>query len=249
MIEALDQITGGHGRLAVLAIAVLLTVIGAALIRRAHARLTRGPWGARIANYMRMIASGWLLTALALVAVWYIAAAGGYTFAAALDYMGLNLRPEPSTALLWVVTMVLIASALTYAIARLRNWTGGAPTAAGLDVLPQTPAETAVFSLLVAPTAGIGEEIVYRGFLMGQFWIVTNNAWLAAAISSALFGLAHAYQGRWGILRTALIGFAFAIGVIETGSLVPSILAHTLANMVGATRRPRVPAPAQAPAA
>jgi membrane protease YdiL (CAAX protease family) len=47
------------------------------------------------------------------------------------------------------------------------------------------------------------------------------------------------------VARTGLIGFILAVGLIMTGSLIPSIIAHTLANMLGAAiRKPMAPQPA-----
>jgi membrane protease YdiL (CAAX protease family) len=117
------------------------------------------------------------------------------TFADAANDMGLHWRLPAPEVVLWSVGMILASMVASYAIAALRRYFGGGPTAAGLDILPETPAETVVFSLVVAPTGGIGEEIVYRGFLLGQLWGITDNAWIAAFVSSAVFGGLHLYQG------------------------------------------------------
>jgi len=63
--------------------------------------------------------------------------------------------------------------------------------------------------------AAICEEIVFRAFLIGRleaaFGGASRVATLAAVLlSSALFGLAHAYQGPTGILITATLGLIFA---------------------------------------
>jgi CAAX protease family protein len=63
--------------------------------------------------------------------------------------------------------------------------------------------------------AAICEEIVFRAFLIGRleaaFGGASRVATLAAVLlSSALFGLAHAYQGPTGILITAALGLIFA---------------------------------------
>jgi membrane protease YdiL (CAAX protease family) len=78
-----------------------------------------------------------------------------------------------------------------------------------------------------------------RGFVMGQLWGFTGDGWIAAVLSSVLFGFMHLYQGAWGVLRTGAIGFVFALGVLLTGSLVPSMIAHTSGNVLGAAFPPR----------
>jgi membrane protease YdiL (CAAX protease family) len=100
-----------------------------------------------------------------------------------------------------------------------------------LRITPRTPAEFATFPLLVL-TASPMEELLYRGYL---FWALTplTGLWGAVALSSILFGVAHAYQGWFGILRTALIGLAFAIGFALTHSLWWLMLTHILMNASG----------------
>lgn len=63
--------------------------------------------------------------------------------------------------------------------------------------------------------AAICEEIVFRGFLIGRleaaFGGASHIATAAAVVlSSALFGLAHMYQGPTGVLITGVLGLVFA---------------------------------------
>ena len=92
--------------------------------------------------------------------------------------------------------------------------------------LPQTKPELRSF-VGVSITAGIVEEIVYRGFViwyLGQFMPL----WAAVFVSSVAFGLAHGYQGGGGVLRTGLVGLAFGIFYVVTGSIWLPIVAHVL---------------------
>ena len=246
MIGALNQMTGGQAPTAIAVATLIVTYVLAVTIRNSRKRRERASWGPRIGNYVGIIAQSWLyLVAVLVIVGCLVLRRPGDTFAAALHDMGLHAQLPPTDVAVWSMAMVAVATLLSSAVTYLRNALGGRPSVAGLDILPETPAETAVFSLLVAPTAGICEEVVYRGFLVGQLWILTNNPWLAAAIGSLFFGLAHLYQGWWGVFRTGVIGFVFAVGLIMTGSLIPSIIAHTLANMLGAAfRKPAAPQPA-----
>jgi membrane protease YdiL (CAAX protease family) len=190
--------------------------------------------GRRIGKYIGIAAQGWMMTAATLAIVWCLVLRNpGDTLAAGLSDMGLHWRLPQTDAAVWSVAMIAAAVLASYAVTFLRKALGGSPTAAGHDIIPETPAETAVFFLIVAPSAGVGEEVVFRGFLLSQLWGYSGSPWIAALVSSALFGLMHRYQGWWGVARTGVIGFVFAVGVIMTGSLIPSIIAHTLANMIG----------------
>ena len=96
-------------------------------------------------------------------------------------------------------------------------------------IMPRTRTETLVFSAL-ALTAGLSEEFLYRGFVFMAFVrMVVNfgppNA-IAAILSSALFSLAHIYQGRRGVITTFVVGIIFVVIRIWTGSLVPAVVAH-----------------------
>ncbi len=83
----------------------------------------------------------------------------------------------------------------------------------------------------VSLTAGVVEEIVYRGFAI---WYLAHfmPVWGAIVLSSVFFGLAHSYQGAPGVLRTALVGFAFAWLYIYTGSLWLPIVGHALFDIL-----------------
>jgi len=88
--------------------------------------------------------------------------------------------------------------------------------------------------LLVAPL----EEIVFRGFLMTETARLLGTAPWATAINVVLgavvFGLAHGYQGRSGVLSTgvagALLGLVF---VASDFDLWLAILTHGFIDTVG----------------
>jgi membrane protease YdiL (CAAX protease family) len=79
----------------------------------------------------------------------------------------------------------------------------------------------------VSVTAGICEEIVYRGFVL---WYLGQlmPLWAAVIASSIAFGLAHSYQGASGALRCGLIGLVFGILYVVTGSIWLPIVGHVL---------------------
>jgi membrane protease YdiL (CAAX protease family) len=96
-------------------------------------------------------------------------------------------------------------------------------------IMPRTGRETLLYAAL-ACTAGLSEEFIYRGFVFMAFVRATVNYLppneIAAVLSSAWFSVAHAYQGRRGIITTFVVGLIFAFIRIRTGSLIPAIAAH-----------------------
>ena len=128
----------------------------------------------------------------------------------------------------WTLFLFAAAAAL-FALTRYLDWP---ESPALLHVLPRTRLEKLIF-VFVAFTAGITEEIIFRGFLIAALAVVMPNLWLAAIASSVAFGMLHAYQGRVGIGRTALTGFVLAVPFVMTSSIMPGIVAHTMIDLVG----------------
>lgn len=92
-------------------------------------------------------------------------------------------------------------------------------------VLPRTQVERFVF-MVVAASAGIGEEMIFRGFLL---WTLAHwtPEWLAALLSAALFTVAHLYQQRLSALTgVAAAGAVYTVLTLVSGSLLPAMLLH-----------------------
>lgn len=102
-------------------------------------------------------------------------------------------------------------------------------------IMPRTRTETLGYAVL-ACTAGLSEEFLYRGFVFAAFVRMIVNfgpANIAAAIlSSTWFSLAHAYQGRRGMIATFVVGMIFVAARIWTQSLIPAVVAHTGIDLV-----------------
>ena len=59
-------------------------------------------------------------------------------------------------------------------------------------------------------------------------------SWAVVLISAVMFGLAHLYQGRGGLVSTSLIGVVFGATRIAYHSLVPMVFWHTAVDAVAA---------------
>lgn len=97
------------------------------------------------------------------------------------------------------------------------------------ELAPQSPAEHRMFSAL-AITAGLCEEVLYRGVLLAILSPVTGT-WQAVAFSSVIFGLGHAYQGMVGMGKTSLIGLIMALLTVFSGSLFVAMLLHIVIDL------------------
>jgi membrane protease YdiL (CAAX protease family) len=112
-------------------------------------------------------------------------------------------------------------------------------------ILPQSTVEMLPY-LALAITAGLCEEFLYRGFAMAVLLHVGLQAWAVVLLTSVLFGLAHSYQGRGGIVMTLLIGLVLGTSRIAYDSLVPAIFWHSAVDVVAGTAGPRYLTPKRA---
>ncbi|MEM7740897.1 MAG: CPBP family intramembrane glutamic endopeptidase [Pseudomonadota bacterium] len=110
--------------------------------------------------------------------------------------------------------------------------TGGAERA-----LPDVTTMSHLLMLLLLSwtTAAIGEEMIFRGFLMTRVADLFGRSamsWVVALVlSSIIFGSLHAYQGINGMLVTGMVGFIFGVWyLIGRRNLLPLIIAHGLVD-------------------
>lgn len=96
--------------------------------------------------------------------------------------------------------------------------------------LPRTRQDY-VYSNLVSVTAGMVEEVVYRGFVI-WFLSLYMPVWAAAAVSSIAFGLGHLYQGWSGVLKTGVLGGVFATIYLVTGTIWIPVVLHALLDIL-----------------
>lgn len=112
-------------------------------------------------------------------------------------------------------------------------------------LLPGTRRERR-WAAVVSVTAGICEEVVFRGlFLAMGVGLFGLSPLAAAALSSVAFGLAHVYQGPAGVLATTMLGAVFAALALATQSLLLPVVLHTLVDLRALllTARPAGPRP------
>lgn len=85
----------------------------------------------------------------------------------------------------------------------------------------------------VAVTAGLTEELLYRGWLVWFLALAAPVGGYAGAlvVSSVAFGLGHAYQGLRGVVLAGGAGFGLALLAFSTGSILLPVLLHVLVDL------------------
>jgi len=101
-----------------------------------------------------------------------------------------------------------------------------------LALLPRTAGERRLFTL-VGVTAGVCEEWLYRGFFLAVVAALAGGppTCVLVLVAAAAFGLAHAYQGRAGIVTTGALGGVMAGLYLQTGSLLLPVLLHAAIDL------------------
>ena len=147
-------------------------------------------------------------------------------FTLAIDYRLLIGLALTSLAIIFMVQQLRrLASADPKSMRGLRGQLGKLEF-----ILPGTESELKQFTS-VSITAGIVEETIWRGFMI---WYLAQvmPLWAAALISTVGFGLAHAYQGASNVPKVILVGSAFTLLYLLTGSLWLSMILHAVFDIV-----------------
>ncbi len=104
-----------------------------------------------------------------------------------------------------------------------------------LMFVPSNVKELLNFSTL-AIAAGIGEEIIFRGFLIQYivFWVGNEFIGIAfgAILSSAIFAFLHGYQGFISIIKIFFLSLLFAAIFIVSKSLLFVMIIHAIIDLV-----------------
>lgn len=203
---------------------VFFLVTGVPLVSFLTARDPRIRSLPRTALYFSAVTSQWLIAFVGIAAA----------FSSPMSFVEMGFRAIPFSIFLRWTALVAVgalgATGLLLWMARRGWWPDESPLVYLL--LPRTGSEKLWAVLVLAPTAAACEEFLYRGYLLSQLTRWSGSVEWAWAVSSAAFGLAHAYQGFSGMLRVAALGALLAYPVVQLGSLFPALGAHFLIDAV-----------------
>lgn len=135
-----------------------------------------------------------------------------------------------------VVAGDLLFAALGYFVANLAgDWLraalGNAPANTAF-LLPRSGTERLLW-VAVSCTAGLCEEIVYRGYLQRQLGRLTGYLPLGVILQAVAFGVSHGYQGYASMLTTGAYGLTLGVLVWWRGNVRSAALAHAATDIIG----------------
>jgi uncharacterized protein len=108
---------------------------------------------------------------------------------------------------------------------------GGSVANPLLPAAPRGAAEVGVW-IGLSLSAGICEEIVFRGYLQRQLLALSGNLILAILGQAVVFGVSHGYEGIGAVIR--IVVFALAMGALAQwrGNIRAGIVAHAAWDVV-----------------
>jgi membrane protease YdiL (CAAX protease family) len=151
---------------------------------------------------------------------------------------GIRTLPLPSAPWQWVLVLPAVAIGETLRWLSWKSMTVDQRRALWVRHILPTRAELPEWIALTL-LAAVAEEITYRGLLFGILATATGSVVLASVLCAASFGAAHAPQG---IRSQAVIGTLSLVlhgVVIATGSLLPAMVVHAVANIISGIRAPK----------
>jgi uncharacterized protein len=162
-----------------------------------------------------------------IIGLWVLAVVTAFVASESdIDPRLLGVMPLPwEPFLIWMAFAVCAIGAVVLGFKAF----GMAETAMIHHMIPQTLGEKLAF-VGVSATAGICEELVFRGFLIAALRAATGSLPLAVLLSAAAFGTAHAHQDAAGALRATMLAVVLTVPLLVTGSLYPGIAAHAIVD-------------------
>ena len=129
-------------------------------------------------------------------------------------------------AAFWIVSLVVLGTC-AYAMGMTTGGTQKLEEARKIlgFLVPRTHLEIALW-ILVALTAGFCEEFIFRGYIQRQFSAISGKVFVGMFVSSAVFGLAHGYEGLQRMILIFVYGFLFSSLAELRKSLRPGMMAH-----------------------
>lgn len=198
--------------------------LGRRRYRALRTKLMAGAPAARIVVYRRMLLHQAAIVLVVMIIMW--------VGSIPPESLGLAMATPAGTQ----VRFVLILLAVIGISGLFFHWKGDRFVKRMLEmavaILPTTAIERWWFAAL-SIGAGVSEELLFRGFLL--YYVARHlpglHWWPELLIASAVFGLAHLFQGWRGILATGVLGAVFGLIYAVTDSLFAPIVIHAAIDL------------------
>lgn len=179
--------------------------------------------GHQMQSYLFAIISEWLMLGFVWWGLWMrrvpLKALLGERFK---GWRGFG-RDLAYAAVFWILAVLVLDAASL--LLKLMHVGKGTPPGKVLALAPATPLEFLLW-FFVCASAGICEEMIFRGYLLRQFSSLGGKVWLGVVLSSLIFGASHGYEGISIMIVIFLYGVLFCLLLLKSKSLRPGMMAH-----------------------
>lgn len=149
-----------------------------------------------------------------------------------VGYVGCAFRNPRS--LLLDIPVALLLSAISFLVAPVMFRALGQTGWASLEGMrPRNGLEIAVW-IVMALSAGVCEETVFRGYLQQQFFGWTRHASVGVFGQAVVFGLSHGYQAWKNMVLVFVLGCIYGVFVPLRKGLRANMLAHAGVDILSA---------------
>jgi len=187
----------------------------------------------KVRFYGKIVAASWICASVAALTIGMVTAFTLHRTPGEIPWLDSGTRAGKFLEGITVGMLIAILLPAMFALwnEKLRARAGKA--ARKLAFLLPSSGEERRWWWLVCITAGVSEEIVYRGFLLHYFHVLPSHLSLTWALvaASVIFGIGHLYQGVGGAVQAALIGFVLGAMFVVTGNLLLPMVIHTLLDL------------------
>lgn len=187
----------------------------------------------KVRYYGKIVTILWICAVVAVLTTGLVTAFTIHPAPGEIAWLGAGSRGAAAmggiTAGLAIV--ILLPAVLALRSQKIRAKAGKAATKLAF-LLPSTGEERRWW-WLVCITAGVCEEIVYRGFLLHYLHVLPFHLSLtwALGVGAVIFGIGHLYQGIGGAVQTAVLGFVLGTLFLMTGNLLLPMVVHAVLDL------------------
>ncbi|MFI5133789.1 MAG: CPBP family intramembrane glutamic endopeptidase [Chitinophagales bacterium] len=142
---------------------------------------------------------------------------------------------KKSSLLFYLISIVSILAGITVIAGLLHQVESyyGWDNSSKLKTMLQLLWKNKLLLLFTTLSAGIMEELLFRGYLMPRLQLFLKKTWLVIFISSLLFALAHYSYGSWSqIINPFFIGLIFAWHYQKYRNIKVLMICHFLIDFI-----------------
>ncbi|MFD2871011.1 type II CAAX prenyl endopeptidase Rce1 family protein [Mucilaginibacter ximonensis] len=160
-----------------------------------------------------------------------------WLYARKVEKQSLLILPEKKRGFEFVVTAVVILYLLTIAaqiLSAIPVLMGYHEDTTVMRQIAHIVKGRPVLIFFISLTAGVCEEIIFRGYLLTRLSLLFKNQWAPVLLSSLLFAALHyKYNMPREYIFPFLIGVIFSIHYQRFGNIKPLIIVHFIIDVTG----------------